>query len=168
MFYQQKSRPTFAVKFGQRFKIHQARRLDWASTKTFEKLQKWADNVAPSSRVVDPIVKAKKTLEKVESKLRPKPIVNGMESRIEAVFTKALHKAFPMVSEKVPVAKVTASDRGAEYQCTSAMSVFKILKGMEGGMDALEKCRLKQVHLNRNLRSGERHSEDLTLTAEED
>jgi|AACY02.3.fsa_nt_gi hypothetical protein len=36
------------------------------------------------------------------------------------------------------------------------------------GMDALEKCRLKQVHLNRNLRSGERHSEDLTLTAEED
>ena len=113
--------------------------LGGESTKTFEKLQKWADNVAPSSRVVDPIVKAKKTLEKVESKLRPKPIVNGMESRIEAVFTKALHKAFPMVSEKVPVAKVTASDRGAEYQCTSAMSVFKILKGMEGGMDALEK-----------------------------
>ena len=36
------------------------------------------------------------------------------------------------------------------------------------GMDALEKCRLKQVHLNPKIMGCASRPEDLTLTAEED
>jgi arginyl-tRNA synthetase len=93
---------------------------------------KWTFNRAPAMGAVAKHMKD-------EEEWLPRPLTVGMETRVQNMFTKALFSAFPCLVGHVDGAHVTVSERGADYECASALASFKLLKTVEGGQAAMDK-----------------------------